>query len=79
MADSTRIRVVCRVRPLNAKEKEHSEGVVKFPNPSSVELTVGFVYKIKTLLLDIITFTEYMYIASNSNFVPFDSISISTI
>ncbi|XP_064401804.1 kinesin heavy chain-like isoform X2 [Halichondria panicea] len=39
MDDSCRIRVVCRVRPLNTKEKANSDFVVKFPSASTVELT----------------------------------------
>ncbi len=41
MDDSCRIRVVCRVRPLNTKEKANSDFVVKFPSASTVELTVS--------------------------------------
>ncbi len=41
MDDSCKIRVVCRVRPLNTKEKANSDFVVKFPSASTVELSVS--------------------------------------
>ncbi len=36
-----RVRVVCRVRPLNQKEKETSEYVVSFPSSTTVGLGVS--------------------------------------
>lgn len=35
------VRVVCRVRPLNEREKETSSFVVKFPAESTVGLAVS--------------------------------------
>jgi len=39
--DGCRIRVVCRVRPLNAKEQDTSDFVLKFPDSgNTIELGV---------------------------------------
>ena len=52
---SCKIRVVCRVRPLNEKEKATSEFVVKFPSSSTVELSVSHLQNQCYLLLNINT------------------------
>ena len=41
MDDTCRIRVVCRVRPLNAKEQANSSFVLRFPTNSTIDLAVS--------------------------------------
>lgn len=42
MADSCRIRVVCRVRPLNAKEKANgSVNIISFPGQNALAIGVS--------------------------------------
>lgn len=43
------MRVVCRVRPLNEKEKCTSSFVVKFPAENSVGIAVRMCYKLMSI------------------------------